>query len=266
MAHFKVDDQLHTHPKAARAGDAAMGMWTRAGSYCMAYKTEGHVPESWVRVQQQGRKKADALVQAGMWVRCDDPEPGWQFHDWEDIQDTAEQIEIRRERSRERTRNWRKRVVEGKTGDGVRDASRDASVTVPSTSSPSSSPTHGSSVETSAAASPTDTRENGGGGDDPEWNRVVVRLAAVGIKPGGWSEDDETEARDLCAGYGWVALVDEAMTGKPPNVLRGCLTRWRQMSPPKPTVINECPEHGPHSTKVCIECHTEAIRAKKESA
>ena len=38
MPHFRVDDALHSHPKAQRAGDEALGMWTLAGSYQSAIR------------------------------------------------------------------------------------------------------------------------------------------------------------------------------------------------------------------------------------
>jgi hypothetical protein len=41
MPFFPVDDGLWGHPKADAAGDAALGLWTRAGSYCAKYTTEG---------------------------------------------------------------------------------------------------------------------------------------------------------------------------------------------------------------------------------
>mgnify|MGYP003619309605 CR=1 FL=1 len=46
---FKVDDTLHSHPKARRAGLTAVGLWAMSGSYCMSYKTDGFIPEWFVR-------------------------------------------------------------------------------------------------------------------------------------------------------------------------------------------------------------------------
>ena len=89
-----MDDTLHSHPKTRRAGLAAMGLWTVCGSYCMAYKTNGFVPEWFVAGFQSGRKLAADLVRAGKWEDAvKDNEKGWQFHDWLDYQQSAEEIE-----------------------------------------------------------------------------------------------------------------------------------------------------------------------------
>lgn len=116
MPWFKVDDTLHGHPKARRAGRSAMGLWALAGSYCMAYKLDGHVDREWVSTHRGGPKDADALVAANFWHGrghvCDDcPQPndpnGWVFHDWLHSQPSAEEIEKDREQSRERQRKFR---------------------------------------------------------------------------------------------------------------------------------------------------------------
>lgn len=110
MSWFKVDDHLHSHPKARRAGLAAMGMWTLAGSWAMAFKSAGFVPEWWVCTHKTGKKHAADLVRAGLWEEgVDDAtgEPGWRFHDWSHFQPSNVQIERQREKSRDRQRRFR---------------------------------------------------------------------------------------------------------------------------------------------------------------
>lgn len=106
MPHFRVDDALHSHPKAQRAGDDALGMWSRAGSFCMAYLTDGFVPEWWVKQQPKGTVKAKRLVDAGLWHAGAEREgeKGWQFHEFTGPgrQDSRAQIEAEREK-------WRKK-------------------------------------------------------------------------------------------------------------------------------------------------------------
>lgn len=115
MPYFKVDDQLHSHPKARRAGLAAMGLWTVAGSHCMPYKSDGFVPDWFVTSWPQGRKLAGQLVDAGLWSPAErDGEQGWQFHDWDDIQLTAEEIEADREYARARQRRHRAKLRAGR--------------------------------------------------------------------------------------------------------------------------------------------------------
>lgn len=117
--------------------------------------------------------------------------------------------------------------------------------------------TSGSASETSAAASPQVTPAKGGGGLDAEWARVVDRLTEAGVRPGKWTQSDEDEARVLCATHRWVALVDAALAGTRPDVLRGCLTRWRALQRPEPTLVRDCPEHGNYTTKLCTPCEAE---------
>lgn len=66
MPWFKVDDQLHSHPKPRRASLAALGLWTLSGSYSMAYKLDGFVPAWYVHGHNQGKRHAESLVRVGL--------------------------------------------------------------------------------------------------------------------------------------------------------------------------------------------------------
>jgi len=116
MPHFRVEDSLDSHPKAQRAGDEALGMWLRAGSWSMRYLTDGFIPDWWVRQQPRGTAKAKRLVEAGFWHPSEkDGEKGWQFHEFvgPGRQDSAERIRADREK-------WRKKKAE------QRDSPRDS--------------------------------------------------------------------------------------------------------------------------------------------
>lgn len=83
MSWFPVDDAFHSHPKARKAGLEALGLWTLAGSHCMAYLTDGFVADWWVKEKPRGAVLAKRLVAAGLWSPAEhDGEQGWQFHDW----------------------------------------------------------------------------------------------------------------------------------------------------------------------------------------
>lgn len=115
MPFFRTDDQMHGHPKARRAGLAAVGLWDMSGSHSMAYKTDGFVPEWFVTSWPGGRKAAETLVSVGLWhTATRDGEDGYQFHDWLDYQPSADEIERDRERARHRQRESRRRLREGK--------------------------------------------------------------------------------------------------------------------------------------------------------
>ena len=104
MPWFRTDDQLHAHPKPRRAGLAAMGLWTLAGSHCMAYLTDGVVERWFVDSMPDGAKLARKLVTAGLW---DEHPDGWVFHDWAEYQFTREQVLADREGAAERMRRVR---------------------------------------------------------------------------------------------------------------------------------------------------------------
>jgi hypothetical protein len=117
MPYFKVDDMLHSHPKPRRAGLEAMGLWSLAGSHCMAYKLDGFVPTYFVAAWPRGPKLAAQLVSAGLWSLGErDGQPGWQFHDWDDVQMTAAEIELDREHSRQRQRRYRDKMRQARAG------------------------------------------------------------------------------------------------------------------------------------------------------
>lgn len=116
MVWFKVDDTLATHPKAVRAGNAAMGLWVRAGSWAASQLTDGYVPSDMIAVL--GGRPADArrLVEVGLWVNV---EGGYRFHQWLDRQPTREETEQKRDAWRERQRKARSRKDGGEGGNVV---------------------------------------------------------------------------------------------------------------------------------------------------
>lgn len=128
MPHFRVDDGLEGHPKSQRAGDEALGMWVRAGAWCMRYLTDGFVPAWWVRQQPKGIAKAKRLVEAGFWHPAEqDGEKGWQFHEFvgPGRQDSREKIEADRELARKRKQKSRKLSREESHQESQRDTPRD---------------------------------------------------------------------------------------------------------------------------------------------
>lgn len=103
MPHFRVDDQLNNHPKPRNCGLEAMGLWTVSGSYCMAYLTDGFVPEWYVKSWPRGVALAKRLVAARLWESATrDGEKGWQFHEFTGPgrQDSKAEIEAEREKWR----------------------------------------------------------------------------------------------------------------------------------------------------------------------
>ena len=90
MSWFKVDDQLAFNAKVMLAGNSAMGLWVRAGSWSSAQLTGGFIPAHMANAMANAMANpcdADALVMAGLW---DEVDGGFQFHDWSDFQPDAD--------------------------------------------------------------------------------------------------------------------------------------------------------------------------------
>lgn len=108
MPWFKVDDTLAFHHKSVAAGNAAMGLWVRAGSWSMQTLSDGFIPD--VLVTQLGSQaQAARLVSVGLWDRL--PE-GFAFHEWEQRQPTKAQVTADRAATAERQRKARERKKE----------------------------------------------------------------------------------------------------------------------------------------------------------
>jgi len=114
------------------AGDAAWGMWNRAGCFSTHYGTDGFVPDWWVKQQPQGRVKAKRLVEVELWhpgeYDGDRPEyqgqKGFNFHQWR--QDSYAQVEADREKWRKKKQAQRGSSDEMSPGDTEGDIPRDS--------------------------------------------------------------------------------------------------------------------------------------------
>ena len=114
MTWYKVDDKLHSHKKAIKAGDA-MALWVMAGSWAADQLSDGFVPDYVVlrMFPAQGEAWAERLVSVGLWKTArHDGDDGWAFHQWDDHQPTRAEVESKRETERERKRRQRR----GSTG------------------------------------------------------------------------------------------------------------------------------------------------------
>jgi len=123
MTWFKVDDTLAFHRKAVTAGNAAMGMWVRAGSWCAQQLTDGFIPAD-VALTIGTPAQASRLVRVGLWHEV---ENGFRFHEWtqEGRQPSRDEVMDRRRADQARKREARKKgeIFSGdleKSADGYR--------------------------------------------------------------------------------------------------------------------------------------------------
>ncbi|MFK0223563.1 mucin-2 [Streptomyces vinaceus] len=131
MAWFKIDDSSHMHPKIVKAGNAALGLWVRAGAYSAQHLTEGTVPA--VVARQYGTApQARKLVSVGLWhehghtcPRCPQPPVGdFMVHDFFEggRNSTRAQVEANRAAAAERKAKSRTRNERGSATNQTRNA------------------------------------------------------------------------------------------------------------------------------------------------
>jgi hypothetical protein len=105
MVWFRVDDNLTFHPKVVEAGNAAMGLWVRAGAWSAANLTDGLIPTP-VALRIGSRSLCYRLLNSGLFV---DELHGFRMHDWCEKNFTKIQIETYREQERNRKVDQRRR-------------------------------------------------------------------------------------------------------------------------------------------------------------
>jgi len=108
---FKVDDTLAFHAKTLAAGNAAMGLWVRAGAWSMQTLSDGFIPTQVAR-QLGNKREAAHLVFASLWVETED---GYRFHEWDQRQPSRAKVYTDREANTERLREWRRKKGKGET-------------------------------------------------------------------------------------------------------------------------------------------------------
>lgn len=98
---FAVDDGLAFHRKTLAAGNAAMGLWVRAGSW-LRRPENARSSHPGVLLYAEARTMGTAaevnrLVAAGLWHKTTlDGAKALRFHDWHVFQPSVEDIEEKR--------------------------------------------------------------------------------------------------------------------------------------------------------------------------
>lgn len=111
MPWFNVDDGFAFHRKAVLAGNSAIGLWTRAGSWCAKELTDGFVPDHMIQTMGT-RNQADRLVRAGLWQR-DDVRGGFQFHEFNEDGRNPTRAEVLKKRAQAADKKRKQRAGNG---------------------------------------------------------------------------------------------------------------------------------------------------------
>lgn len=207
MPFFQIDDQFHSHPKTAWLSDGAVALWTRAGSHCAAYLTDGFVDDDTVKRLGGKPRAIEQLLTvkpphtSPLWFRVDG---GYQFHDWEHYQPTAAEVKENRRKARERMKAVR--ANKGRTFDS---SSPDVRVA-------QSSPSHSIPTEQDSNVSHLPKRESYPQDGQPNGVNLDAVRAAVQRHCG-------REASDMDC-YRVIGTVMERAKSKPRSATRFVVT------------------------------------------
>lgn len=116
MPWFRIDDTFADHPKVTAAGNAAVGLWVRCGTYSSRFLLDGQVPDDVVR-HYGNRREIDRLVESRLWVPADGG--GFLMPDFLDYNPSSQQVKLERKRAAEKKRRQRENVDRSTNGQFV---------------------------------------------------------------------------------------------------------------------------------------------------
>jgi hypothetical protein len=115
---FRLDDSFHSHPKVIAAGNEAIGLYVRCGTYAAQHLTDGFIRQD-VALLYGSDELIDTLVKTTLWRRV---RGGWLMPDYLDYNPSAEQVKQDRKNAAERQRRRRDTIM------SRRDSPRDSRV------------------------------------------------------------------------------------------------------------------------------------------
>ena len=92
MPWFRLDDSFHSHPKVIAAGNEAVGLYVRCGSYAAQHLTDGFIPDE-IALLYGSRELAEVLVATKLWRRA---RGGWRMRDYLDYNPSRDDVSERR--------------------------------------------------------------------------------------------------------------------------------------------------------------------------
>jgi len=106
MPWFRLDDSFHSHPKVIAAGNEAIGLYVRCGTYAAQHLTDGFIPENIAilygasEIRSRGddaaagtETLAETLVRTKLWRRT---RGGWRMPDFLDYNFSREEVTNKR--------------------------------------------------------------------------------------------------------------------------------------------------------------------------
>ena len=122
MPWFRLEDSFHSHPKVIAAGNEAVGLFVRCGTYCAQHLTDGFIPEQ-VMLLYGSSELAETLVRTKLMRRV---RGGWRIPDYLFYNPSGQQVANERAAKNERQKRWRE-ARKRRSVDASTDASHDAS-------------------------------------------------------------------------------------------------------------------------------------------
>jgi hypothetical protein len=118
---FRLDDSFHSHPKVIAAGNEAIGLYVRCGTYAAQFSTDGLIPEDIAVLygaSDTGSRKdpgtgkpetlAATLVRVKLWRRV---RTGWRMPDYLDYNPSKQAVDKERKDAAERQRRRREALL-----------------------------------------------------------------------------------------------------------------------------------------------------------
>jgi hypothetical protein len=92
MSWFRLDDKFHSNAKVMAAGNAAVGLYARCGTWCADHGKEGVIP-SYVAHAYGSKREIATLIATRLWVEVDE---GYKMPDYLDFNLSNDEVEDRR--------------------------------------------------------------------------------------------------------------------------------------------------------------------------
>lgn len=120
MPWYRLENDYYEHPKIVNAGPLAELLFVRSIAYAHKHQTDGFVPRSIAyrlagdiagRYNEQPGNLVAGLVQSSLWIPREGEGvlDGWDIHDYLEYQESKQEIEDRRAKTRDRVTRFRER-------------------------------------------------------------------------------------------------------------------------------------------------------------